>query len=209
MGWLFGLGGRGASSARNAMSRNSNMYNNLLTTLAPHMKLLSDIGGTQTAGANKNFADAEGVLTEVLNYYKNILGGDRENLLKTLDASAVTKAYDEQARQNYELAPRGGRRAATAANLEMSKMAELNKLLQYLRGTAPGQMANIGQAFASMGNSRQAQAIQSLLGVTGLRFNIEAAQNQNIENQNQRNAEMIAGIMEMLGGIAGAAAGGR
>lgn len=183
---------------------NSKMYDNLLTVLQPHMKLLSDIGGSQSTAANVDFTKAGTGYDEALNYFRSILGGDRTNLLKNLDATAITRSYDEQARQNYELAPRGGRRAATAANLDFSKMSELNKLLQYLRGQAPGQIANIAQALTGQGSARLGSAINSMNAVTGLRTGIENANEQLQQQAADRKAALIGSIFEAAGSVAGA-----
>lgn len=183
--------------------KNSDMYNNLLTALAPHMKLLSDIGGTQSTAANVDFAKAGAGYDEALNFYKTIMSGDREELLKLLDTTQVTKAYDEQARQNYELAPRGGRRAATAANLDFSKMSELNKLLQYLRGQAPGQIANISQLLSGQAASRLGTAVNSINAVTGLRTGIEQSNAEIQQREADRKAALIGSIIGSAGTVLG------
>lgn len=189
------------------------MYNTLLTVLQPHMKLLSDIGGEQSTAANADFAKAGTGYDDALNFYRNILSGNRDDLLKILDTSNVTKAYDEQERQNYELAPRGGRRAATGANLEFSKLGELNKLLQALRGQAPGQIAAIAQALSSQGVARLGSSINAINSVTGLRTGIEQSNAQIQQQEADRKAALIGSIIgsagTVLGGWLGSKGGGK
>lgn len=190
-------------------NKNSALYNNLLTVLQPHMKLLSDIGGQQSTSANKDFDLAGGGFTDALDYYRKILTGNRDDLLGIADSTALTKAYDEQARQNYELAPRGGRRAATAANLNFSKMSELNRLIQSLRGQAPGQIANIAQLLSGQASNKLNAALNSINQVTGLRTGIEQI-NASIQQQEaDRKAALISSIIGSAGGALGAFLGSK
>jgi hypothetical protein len=171
--------------------------------LAPYLQQYSDIAKqySNQAGADYNVADKN--LNDVLGYYHNILNGSREDLLKTVDASGLTAATDEQERQNYELASRGGRRAATGANLEFDKLAILNKYLQSLRGEASGQITNIAQLFANMGQGKLSAAMGGTAGASNLLFGEEQIKQQIAD----RKAALISSIFEAIGGAAGMAIG--
>jgi hypothetical protein len=189
-GSIFGVGG-------SSKKKKEPTINDLL---APYLKQYSDVATKYSGEADQDYNKATVGYDNAMKYYQDILNGSRENLLKTVDASGATAALDEQERQNYELAPRGGRRAATASNLEFSKMGELNKLLQYLRGQAPGQIANIAQAFANMGQGKLAAAMGGTAGGTGIILNEEQIRQQ----EKDRKANLIGSILGAAGSVLGA-----
>lgn len=170
--------------------------------LAPYLKQYSDIATKYSSAADEDYSKAGIGYDSAMKYYQNLLGGSRENLLKTLDASAITAAMDEQERQNYELAPRGGRRAATAANLGFNKFSSLNKYLQQLRGAAPEQIANLAQAFANMGQGKLSAAMGGTAGASNLLFGTEQIKQQ----EKDRKAALIGSIFEAIGAVAGGVA---
>lgn len=172
---------------------------NINELLAPYLKQYSDIATTYSGQAKEDYSKATLGYDEAMKYYQNILNGSREDLLGTIDATGATAALNEQERQNYELAPRGGRRAATAMNLDFSKMAELNKLLQYLKGQAPGQIANISQAFANMGQGKLAAAMGGTAGGTNILFGEE----QIAQQEKDRKAALIGSILGAAGSVLG------
>jgi hypothetical protein len=175
----------------------------LADQLAPFLKTYTDTSKQYSDQANTDYGVADKNLTGVLDYYHNILSGSRENLLKTVDASGLTAATDEQERQNYELAPRGGRRAATGANMEFDKLAILNKYLQSLRGEAPGQIANLAQVFANIAQGKLSAAMTGTAGGTNIVFGKEQVAQQVADRQ----AALIGSIFSAIGSVAGLAIG--
>lgn len=168
--------------------------------LAPFLQQFSNISNTYSSQAGADYSKAGAGYDEALNYFRSIMSGNREDLLKVTDASAITKASDEQAQQNYELAPRGGRRAATAQNSSFDTFAELNRYLQNLRGQAPGQIANIAQAIGNMAQGKLSAAMGGTSGGSNLLFGEEQIKQQIAD----RHAALLGSIFEAAGAVAGA-----
>lgn len=172
----------------------------LMQQLAPYLKTFSDTSSKYSAQADTDYGKASAGYDQALNYYQTLMSGNREDLLKNVDASALTKAADEQSQQNYELAPRGGRRAATAANLGFDTLSELNRYLQSLRAQAPGQVASIAQAIANMAQGKLSAAMGGASSASNILFGVEGIHQQEAD----RRAALLGSIFEAAGAVAGA-----
>lgn len=175
---------------------------NLNDQLAPYLQQFSDIATKYSGQADTDYGKASAGYDEALNYFHKIMSGSRDELLDTLDASNLNKAADEQTQQNYETAPRGGARAATAANLGFDKFAQLNSFLQNLRSQAPGQLANIAQAISNMAQGKLSAATGSLGSASNILFGLESVKQQVAD----RHAQLLGSIFQAVGTIAGAVA---
>lgn len=175
----------------------------LTDKLAPYLQNYTDIANKYAGQADVDYGKASAGYDQAMAYYKNFMTGSRDNLLSSLDSSALMKGANEQQQQNFELAPRGGNRAATAANFGFSKFANLNSTLQGLRASAPGNISNLSQALANLAQGKLTAAMGGNAGASGLIFNTQ----QEADTQKELHNQLLASIFSAIGGAAGLAVG--
>lgn len=160
-------------------------------------KALTESGLGDTGAARKGYG-------EVIDYWKNIMGGDPDDLMQLLDSSAETKNIDENTQNLSELGVRGGARAASLGSASFDRDAALNRVLTQLRNAAPEHLSQLYQAIGNLGlgelsasQGAGAQASQNIFGITNAQL-----------TQQQIHDAKIANIIKAISGTAGAIAGG-
>lgn len=202
MGWLRGLLGIATGGISGFFTNDKNKKPKeptIADQLAPFLQQYTNIANRYSDQANTDFGKATSGYDEAINFYRNLFKGKQEDLLSMLDSTEITAGLDEQQKQNYELAPRGGRRAATAANLGFDKFGQLNSFLQNLRQQAPGQIANIAQAYGNLGTGKLNAAMGGIGGASNLLFGMEQIKQQ----EKDRRSELLSGIFSAIGSTIG------
>lgn len=184
-------------------SGNSKDLTALTNQLQPYLNQLNAISQYGFEQGKADYAKAGSTLDIPIQYYKDILGGDFDKILKSLNSDEVIRNYDDQSRLVNEFGLRGGNRAATASSNEFNKQGELNTTLQGIRAQAPEHLAQLGQILAGIAQGKIALTddlktiIQSMFGLQNIR-----------ENNKDRQAKLITSYLQAAAGVAGAAAGG-
>jgi hypothetical protein len=167
--------------------------------LADQQKKFADYG---FPAAQANFAKAGSAYDTSLDFYKKILTGNDDEIMKLFNASEATKSADESDATAYGLTGRSGARSAVLANTTFNRQANLQNILEQIRLNAPGQIANVGQAIANMGAQQGSLASGSNIASSNILF-----QQQELAQQAaDRRAQLIAGIIGAAGSVAGAIA---
>ena len=135
-------------------------------------------------------------------YWGKILSGNRAAMMEGLapEVKTIQGQYANVAKANTMLAPRGGGRAAVAAEAPYSMASAIQTLLQGVRPQAAGAMSQIGLSELGLSQQQLATLIQALLQNKSLNLN-ERGQNIGI-------GTTIAGDALKLAGIGGYKAGG-
>jgi len=192
---LFGLG----KKHNDGLPSNQQLTDNQLQ-LSDTLKKLADYG---IPAGKESFEKASGAYDTSLDFYKNVLNGSNEDLLKLINADEFTKSADESQATAYSLAGRSGNRAATLAGVEESRMGNLSKILTQLRSSAPSEISNIGQAIANMGAQQLGASTGSINSASSILFGLSNIKQQEAD----RRAQLIGSIIGTAGSIAGAVAG--
>lgn len=157
---------------------------------------------TTAAGLGDTGAARKGY-GEVVDYWKNVMGGNPDDLMKLLDSSAETKNIDENTQNLSEIGVRGGARAASLGSASFDRDATLNRVLTQLRNAAPEHLSQLYQALGNLGlgelsvaTGAGAQASQNIFGVTNAQLTAQ-----------QIHDAKIANIISSLAGLAGTTIG--
>lgn len=193
---LFGLGRHGNSNDPTSNQQLSAQQLQLTDTL----KKLADYG---IPAGKASFEKAGAAYDTSLDFYKKILTGSNDDLLKLINADEYTKAADQSEAAAYSLAGRSGNRAATLAGVNETRLGDLNKILTNIRATAPTEIANIGQAIQNMGAQQLTAGTGGISGASNIIFGLQQIKQQEAD----RRAQLISSIIGSAGSIAGAAAG--
>lgn len=175
----------------------------LNSQLQPLFNQLQSYANYGFESGKADYTKAGETLQIPIDYYKDILGGDFDKILKTLNSDEVVRNYDDQSRMISEFGLRGGNRAASASQNEFNKQSILNTTLENARASAPEHLAQLGQILAGIAQGKiqltddVKSIIQGLLNVQGFR-----------ENASARKAGAIQGLLNSLSTAAGAIAGG-
>lgn len=195
---LFGLGRHGNSNDPTSNQQLSAQQLQLTDTL----KKLADYG---IPAGQESFAKAGAAYDTSLDFYKKILTGSNDDLLKLINADEYTKSADQSEAAAYSLAGRSGNRAATLAGVNETRIGDLNKILTNIRATAPTEISNIGQAIQNMGAQQLTAGTGGLNSASNIIFGLQQIKQQ----ESDRRAQLISSIIGSAGSIAGAIAGGR
>lgn len=179
------------------MSISSDTYN-YLAPLYINSRKLSDAAGTQGIADSKKASDN---LSFVSDWFKNILTGSDDSLLKMFDVSGLNKNIDENQQQLAETGVRGGSRAAGLGQSSFDRDAAINKALQALRFAAPEHIAAIAGQIGSLGVAQESVSNQAS-DAAAKDVGIYADQAQ---HEKDRKDALIGSIFAAIGGIAGAA----
>lgn len=190
---------RGGSSSSSGPSSASN------TQLDPLIAVQKQIAEQTSKSGQADLASARGGLDFVNNFYKKILEGGDDDLLKMLDVSGATKNIDENEQLLSELGVRGGRRAASLGQASFSRDAAINNLLKQLRFSAPDKIAQINQVLANMGLGQLSTSVGAGSAASNTAFNVQQLGQQ----ESDRRTNLIGSIMGTIGTVAGAVLGRR
>lgn len=153
-------------------------------------------------GLNKGmpFVDKAGAAYDTsLDFYKKILTGSDDDIMKLFNAGDYTKSADESQATSYNLMGRTGARAAVLGQTGEDRAAQIQKILEQIRLGAPAQIANIAQGVGNLGTNLIGASNSAATGASNIVFN-EAKLAQEAAD---RRAQIVASII----GSAGTAAG--
>lgn len=160
-------------------------------------KRLADYG---IPAGEESFKKAGAAYDTSLDFYKNILNGSNEDILKLLNADEYTKSADESEAAAYNLGGRSGSRAAVLSGVNESRAGNLNRIITGLRSSAPAEIANIGQAIGNMGAQQLSAGAGGLSSASNALFGLAQLKQQ----EGDRRAQLIASIIGTAGTVAGA-----
>lgn len=105
--------------------------------------------------ARQVLPQARETLQDPLDFWKTILGGDRQEMLSVLapEVNTIVSQYDTARRSLTNLAPRGGGRSAIQAESRFEEANAIQRLLQESRRRAAGEVADIGGRLTTLGVS--------------------------------------------------------
>lgn len=181
------------------MSISSDTYN-YLAPLYINSRKLSDAAGTQGIADSKKASDN---LSFVSDWFKNILTGSDDSLLKMFDVSGLNKNIDENQQQLAETGVRGGSRAAGLGQSSFDRDAAINKALQMLRFAAPEHIATIAGQIGSLGVAQETVSNQASDAATKDVFGYA----DQAQHEKDRKDALIGSIFAAIGGIAGSIIG--
>lgn len=149
--------------------------------------------------SQENFGKASGSYDTALDFYKKILTGSDDEILKLINADEFTKSTDESQALAYNIGGRSGTRAASLANNSFDRSAILQKIISGIRAQAPGEISNLGQAFANMGAQQAGASTGTAQGASNIIFGIKQLQQQEAD----RRAALIGSLIGAAGSVAG------
>lgn len=105
--------------------------------------------------ARQVLPQARETLQAPLDFWKTILGGDRQEMLSVLapEVNTIVSQYDTARRNITNLAPRGGGRSAIQAESRFEEANVIQRLLQESRRMASREVADIGGRLTTLGVS--------------------------------------------------------
>jgi hypothetical protein len=110
--------------------------------------------GEEAAGAGRTFTGlATPALTNALNFWQTVLGGDRTTLSSLLgpELSRYASGQQQAMSQVSQFAPRGGGRTSTLAEMPFTTARATGDLFSTLRPQAAGQLGSLGTNVAQLG----------------------------------------------------------
>ncbi len=195
------LGGSAVGAA--ALSRGGNSSSSSSSTtqqqLDPLIKLQTQIAEASGKSGQEDLASARGGINYVQDFYKKILTGSDDDLLKLLDVTGATKNIDENEQLSSELGVRGGRRASVLGNASFARDAALNNLLKQFRFSAPNQIAQLNQVLANIGLGELSTSVGAGAQASNTSLNIAQLGQQEAD----RRTSLISSIMGTAGSLAG------
>lgn len=192
---------RGRGNSNSAQSSQSTI-DSQQQELIDIQKRLADYG---IPAGQANFAKAGGAYDTSLDFFKNILNGSNEDILKLINADEYTKSADQSEAIAYGLGGRSGSRSAALAGVNESRAGALNRIITALRSNAPGEIANVGQAIANMGAQQLSAGTGGLTSASNILFGLGQ---QRLQEEDRR-ASLIGSIIGTAGTIAGGWLAGR
>jgi hypothetical protein len=179
-------------------------YNQIITFLQPYLNKQNQISDAALATGNKNVGAGTEGIDNLIKYYTNFASGSRDDILKNVDLSGITKSYDQAEGNLANFGVRGGRSAGQLAGLNFDKAAQINKIVQALRESAPHELENLYGTLLNLGTGQVNTAIgvnQSNLGAVTNATSM-ALQKKMADDANR--AAMISSIFGAAGGALGA-----
>lgn len=173
--------------------------------LDPLIALQTRIAEAAGKSGQEDIASARSGIGFVQDFYKKILNGSDNDLLKLLDVTGATRNIDENEQLASELGVRGGRRASVLGQASFNRDAAINNLLKQLRFSAPNQIAQLNQVLANIGLGELSASVGAGAQASNNLFNMESLDQQ----ESDRRTGLITSIMATAGGIAGAVLGRR
>lgn len=170
----------------------------------PLIDLQKQIGQYGLDSGKASFEKAGASFDTSLDFYKKIMSGSDDEILKLLNASEYTKSADESQATAYNLGGRSGARAAIVGQTTEDRSATLQRILENIRMQAPNQITDIGSKIANMGAAQLSGGLSGISGASGNIFGVA----EQYQKEADRRAALIASLIGAAGSIAGAFAGG-
>lgn len=196
LGGFFGLLGNIFGGGGDKKNKNDP----LTSQLQPLIDLQKQFAQYGFPASESNFGKAGGAYNTALDFYKKILTGSDDEIMKLINANEFTKSTDESQALAYNLGGRSGTRTASLANSSFDRSAILQKILSQIRSGAPGEIANIGQGFANMAGAQAGAATGTSQGASNIIFGLKQIQQQEAD----RRAALISSLISAAGSAAGA-----
>lgn len=174
------------------------------TQMQPLIDLQKKIGDYGLSSGKASFEKASGVYGDSLDFYKKILTGSDEDLLKLFNADEFTKSADESQATAFNLGGRSGARASVLGQTGADRSAMLEKIFTGLRAQAPDKMTAIGQLIANMGSQQLSGGFAGVGGATSGITDLASI----YQHEEDRRTQLISSIVGAAAGAAGAAFAG-
>jgi hypothetical protein len=183
---------------------------NLFSQLQGYLGQANDRSNTAFNAGQADITKGRSTAETSLNYWLSKLGMNREDALSYIDAGDITKGYDAQEQQNYNQDVRGGRRAATLANLPFARASDLNKILSQVLTTgkdnAAQMISGIAQQFSGLGLNEEQLGIGAGSDYASLLNNLYGSTIQQQQFKDQMHQQLLQSIFGAIGSAIGAAA---
>lgn len=173
----------------------------------PFAALMQPLIDVQTATAkqasSEGFSDtgkARGDLTFVSDWFKKIMTGSDDDLMKLLDIDGLTKSIDENEQQMSEQGVRGGRRAAVLGSAYFDRDALIDKTLKQLRFAAPDKIADIAAQIGQLGLGEIGAGTGAANSAGNMLLSVKEMQ----QREKDRRAALIGNILGAAGSALGA-----
>jgi hypothetical protein len=177
--------------------------------LSPYLQKQGQISDYSLDAGKENIAAGTAGIGSLINHYKGLISGSRDEVLSNVDVSGITKSYDQAASNLANFGARGGRSAGQLAGLDFEKASQINKIAQNLRDTAPHELENLYNSLLGLGTGQLNLAAgtnaANLSSVTGVANS--ALQKAMADAQNK--AALIGSIFSAAGGTLGAILGAK
>ncbi len=191
---IIGAGGAigGGLLARSAAKKSARQ-------LDPLIAQQKEAAGFALGEAKQTLTGARETLAGPLDFWKTILGGDRQEMLSALapEVNTIVSQYDTARRNITNLAPRGGGRSAIQAESRFEEANVIQRLLQESRRRAATEVSAIGGQLTALGAAELGAATGT---TTNLINSLLAKREQDIGTS----SSIGAGIGDILGQIIGA-----
>lgn len=176
----------------------------LLDIINPTLTRFNDTSVSLAAQGKEDLGAARGEYSNLLKYFQRQMSGDREALLADVDASGITKSYDDAERMLAQFGTRGGRSAERLSNLGYERAGEINRFVQVLRKEAPEKRLQIAQAMAQMGLNEYNLSSEAGRNFINTYLKLKEMQDAKEMSEEDQKAEMIGSIIGAAGSVAGA-----
>lgn len=182
----------------------SKAANKYAATVAPQQQIATDLSNYGITQGKFNIDKALGDVDYLTGYFKDILTGTPDHILKDIDASSITQGFDSTLQQVNNNSVRGGMRAGTLANEQFDKSAAINRIIQSVRQSAPAQLQSLAQIIAGIGSQQLGVGVQSNEDVISIKNQIESVR----QAEAARKAAIFGSVVQAAGAVAGGLAGG-
>ena len=147
-------------------------------SLTQRLRSLMNVGGNWAQELNTGGTSNVGSATD---YWGKILSGNRAAMMEGLapEVKSIQGQYANVAKANTMLAPRGGGRAAVAAEAPYSMASAIQQLLQSVRPQAADAMSQIGLQQLGLSQQQLAAILQGAFTMRGQDL-VERGQNMGL-----------------------------
>lgn len=168
--------------------------------LDPLIAQQKEAAGFALGEAKQTLTGARETLAGPLDFWKTILGGDRQEMLSALapEVNTIVSQYDTARRSLTNLAPRGGGRSAIQAESRFEEANVIQRLLQESRRRAATEVSAIGGQLTALGAAELGAATGT---TTNLINSLLARRQQDIGTMTQIGEGIGTLVGEVLGQI--------
>lgn len=167
--------------------------------LQPYLAKQSGMADYSLGLAKEDLGAGREGISELISYYSDFMGGDRDKILSNIDASGITKSFDDAEANLANYGTRGGRSAEMLSSMPFEKAASINKVVQEMRNMAPEKLQQLFAQLLGLGSSELSTALganQSNLGaLSGI---VQMSVDRDAASQAAK-AQIISGIFQAAG----------
>jgi len=171
-----------------------------------YQKQIADLSTKAGAKSDKAFQWFKKASKPALNFYTDILGGDRSAIEELLgpEISGIKDTYKGERAALSEFSPRGGAKASGNTALATAEASQIGDSILRARPAAANALTGLAGVFSPTAQGFGGQAISGFGSGANIGFGLNAEQ----EAIRQRQAAIWAALGQAAGSIAGGFAGG-